>query len=125
MVDLLQIGSDWLSDQLQQHASRPVTYQRGVETVPLGATIGRTVFELTGDEGIVERIESRDFLIPAVDLVLAGQTVLPERGDQIIETDINGTFTYEVMAPGDEPPWRYSDPYRKTLRVHTKLIAES
>ena len=122
MVDLLQTGSDWLSDQLQQHASRPVTYQRGIDTVPLNATIGRTLFELTGDEGIVERIESRDFLIPASELVLAGQTTLPERGDQIVETDVGGTFIYEVMTPGDEPRWRYSDPYRKTLRVHTKLV---
>jgi len=32
------------------------------------------------------------------------------------------TFIYEVMAPGNEPPWRYSDPYRRTLRIHTKLI---
>ena len=125
MVDLLQTGSDWLSGQLQQHASRPVTYQRGVDTVLLNATIGRTLFELTGDEGIVERIESRDFLFPTVDLVLAGDTTLPERGDQISETDAGGTFTYEVMAPGNEPPWRYADPYRRTIRIHTKLIAES
>ena len=87
MADLLQIGSDWLSDKLQQHASQAVTYQRGADTVPLNATIGRTQFELTGEEGIVERIESRDFLIPAADLVLAGETTLPERGDLIIETD--------------------------------------
>jgi len=27
-----------------------------------------------------------------------------------------------VMAPGKEPAWRYSDPYRKTLRIHTKHV---
>lgn len=122
-MDLLQTGSDWLSDRLQQYASRPVTYQRGIDSASLNATIGRTEFELTGDDGIIVRIESRDFLFPAADLVLAGETVLPERGDQIHETDAGGTFTYEVMAPGDEPPWRYSDPYRKLLRVHTKLVS--
>jgi hypothetical protein len=31
-------------------------------------------------------------------------------------------FVYEVNAPGGQPPWRYSDPYRKALRIHTKHI---
>ena len=27
---------------------------------------------------------------------------------------------YEVLAPNGEPVWRWSDPYRTALRVHTK-----
>jgi len=27
---------------------------------------------------------------------------------------------HEVMAPGDEPNWRFSDAGRSLLRVHTK-----
>jgi hypothetical protein len=47
---------------------------------------------------------------------------LPERGDVIRETQATRTFVYEVMAPGKEPPWRWSDVYRKLLRIHTKQI---
>jgi hypothetical protein len=27
-----------------------------------------------------------------------------------------------VMALGGDPPWRYSDPFRLKLRIHTKQI---
>ena len=29
---------------------------------------------------------------------------------------------YEVMAPGSEPHFQFSDPYRRTLRIHTKQV---
>jgi hypothetical protein len=32
-------------------------------------------------------------------------------------------FVFEVNAPGGQPPFRYSDPYRRVLRIHTKHIA--
>ena len=57
------------------------------------------------------------------DLLLAGVPVLPERGDRIRETQGATTYVYEVMAPGKEPHYRYSDPYRKTLRIHTKHVS--
>ena len=40
----------------------------------------------------------------------------------IRETDGGKTYEYEVMAPGNDPCWRWSDDYRRTLRIHTKLI---
>jgi hypothetical protein len=64
----------------------------------------------------------RDFLIHAADLVLAGNPTLPERGDIIRETQGGKVFVYEVMAPGGEPPWRWSDVYRKVLRIHAKQV---
>ena len=122
MSDLLEQASNWLEDLRTAHATRTVTYQRGVETAAAPATIGRTVFEVDNGAGVLERIESRDFLILATDLVLGGSAVLPERGDRIRETQAGATYVYEVMAPGKEPAWRWSDPYRKTLRIHTKQI---
>ena len=122
MTDILQRGSDWLEDQRNTHATRTVTYERGVESVSLAATIGRTIFEVDNGHGVLERIESRDFLVLAVDLVIAGSSVLPQRGDRIRETQGVTTYVYEVMSPGKEPQWRWSDPYRKTLRIHTKQI---
>ena len=120
MADLLQVGSDWLADQMKSHAGRSVTYRRGGDSVTVTATIGRTEFELDDEFGVLRKIESRDFLISAADLVLNSVTVLPERGDEIDETQGSVTYTYEVMAPGKEPHYRFSDPYRRTLRIHTK-----
>jgi len=125
MGDLLKQGSDWLESQRTRHASRTVTYQRGGQSVQLAATIGQTLFEIDTGTGLQERFEARDFLVLAVELVLGGNATLPARGDRILETDGATTFTYEVMAPGKEPHFRYSDPYRKTLRIHTKQVAEA
>lgn len=123
MADLLEWASNWLEDKRTEHATRTVTYQRGANTVDVSASIGRTIFEVDNGFGIVERIESRDYLVLSADLVLAGSPTLPERGDRVREAQGTTTFVYEVMAPGKEPHWRYSDPYRKTLRIHTKHVA--
>jgi len=122
MANLLQTGSDWLADQLKAHATVEVVYGQGAEQVAVKATIGRTLFELGDQYGIVQKVESRDYLIQATDLILSGGAVLPQRGDRIRETQGGKTFVYEVMAPGKEPPWRYSDPYRKLLRIHAKHV---
>ncbi len=123
MADMLEQGASWLDDQRHQHMTRTVSYVRGSSTVEVQATIGRTVFEQADEFGIVTKTESRDYLIRTADLVLDGQPTLPKRGDQIRETDGSSTFVYEVLSPGDEPVFRYSDPYRKALRIHTKHIA--
>ena len=123
MADMLEQGASWLDDQRHQHMTRSVSYARGTSTVPVQATIGRTEFEQADDFGIVHKIESRDYLIRTNNLVLDGQATLPKRGDQIRETDGTTTVVYEVLSPGDEPIFRYSDPYRKALRIHTKHIA--
>ena len=122
MADLLQTGSDWLQQQRTRHMSRPVLYERGTSSVELPATVGRTLFETDDGTGVLERFEARDFLVLAEDLMLDGQLTLPEPGDRVRETVGSQIFVYEVMAPGNEPVWRYSDPYRKTLRIHTKQI---
>ncbi|MEX2388784.1 MAG: hypothetical protein WD534_12975 [Phycisphaeraceae bacterium] len=123
MPDLLTQASTWLNDQRHTHLTRPVTYQRGQASVELPATIGQTVFRLEDGYGQVTRTVSRDYLIRAEDLQLDGEATLPKRGDVIRETDHGTTHVHEVMAPDSrEPNWRYSDPQRTTLRIHTKQI---
>lgn len=122
MTNILQQGADWLEEMRHRHATVEVTYARGTDSVPVLATIGRTVFEVDNGRGILEKFETRDFLIRTEDLVLGGGPVLPERGDTIRETQGPTVHVYEVMAPGKEPHYRYSDPFRKTLRVHTKHV---
>lgn len=123
MADLLEQGSAWLDRMRVQHASRPVTYQRGEESVEVQAAVGRTVFETADAYGVVEQSESRDFLILAADLMLGVAVTLPERGDRIREAQDGKVYVYEVMVPGKEPHYRFSDVYRRTLRIHTKQVA--
>ena len=130
MGDLLEGASAWLDAQRLKFMSRTVSYCRGNDSVDVRATIGKTVFEVDNGYAVLERIESRDYLVPAADLVLDGEVTVPARGDRIKETDeLLGdlglefkVFVYEVMAPGSEPHFQFSDPYRRTLRIHTKFI---
>lgn len=124
MGDLLAKAAEWLTGQRHRHMTRTVAYQRGDDEVQLSATIGQTTFEQVDDHGVT-RIQSRDFLVRSVDLVLGSVAVFPLAGDRIVETDGSRTYTYEVMAPGGEPPYRYGDQFRNTLRIHTKLVSQS
>lgn len=122
MADLLEQGASWLDDQRHAHMARPVVYERGAAQLELSATIGRTEFEQADEAGLIHRTESRDFLVRAAELDLGDGPTFPKAGDRLRETVGPSVFVYEVNAPGGQPPWRFSDPYRKALRIHTKLI---
>lgn len=123
MADLLEGGQAWLANQMQKFASRSVVYHRGANNVAVQATIGRTLLKLDdGYGGVRMEWTDRDFLIPSANLVLNSVAVTPEPGDRITETVGLNTSVFEVMAYGGEPPWRYSDPFGKLLRIHTKFI---
>ena len=80
------------------------------------------MYDQDDGEGIVTRSQVRDFLIDTYALLSSIIGTLPRRGDTIVEIDGNQTFIFEVMALGGDPPWRYSDPFRLKLRIHTKQI---
>lgn len=122
MGDLLAKGSEMLDRTRRAHLSRTVVYRRGAGSVELSATVGSTAFDRTDEYGVVHRIESRDYLVAAADLVLGGDAVTPKAGDRITETGEARVHEYEVMSPGDEPAWRYGDRQRRTLRIHTKFV---
>jgi len=120
MPDLLGNAMRWLEAQRRKYLTVPAIYRRGDLSVELPATIGRTVFKVSDDYGRFQYIESRDYLVNSADLVLSGITVLPKKGDEIIESG----QIYEVLAPNSEPEWRYSDSSRQCLRIHTKHTGE-
>ncbi len=125
MSDLLETAAQWLAEKLKAHASRPVVYRRGADEVTVEAIVGRTLLKLDdGYGGVRMEWTDRDFLIAAEDLILGGQRTLPQRGDQIREPQDGKIVVYEVLAPGSEPEWRWSDPHRKLLRIHTKQVGE-
>lgn len=122
MADLLANAATWLAQQRTKHLTQQIVYRRETLMVTVPATIGKTEFEVDDEFGVVQRIESRDFLILASDLVLDGTVTIPQRGDIIEKQPGTQSLQFEVTAPGKEPCWRYSDLYRQTLRIHTKFI---
>lgn len=121
-MNILAKASNWLERTRTRHATSPVRYLRGEESVEVPASIGKTVFRLDREYGVTERIESRDYLILVEDLVLDGTRTIPRSGDRIQEVDGDKLHLYEVMAPGGEPHYRFSDSYRLTYRIHTKFL---
>lgn len=121
MGDRIATATTRLAGRLKDHASKTVTIQRGAQsTAGVSATIGRTLYEPDNGAGIIDRWESRDFLIDAADYKIGGVAVLPLRGDKIIEVIGSTTVTYEVSAPRDVPHCVYADGYRVKLRIHTQ-----
>ena len=122
MADLLQQGAAWLEGMRHKHASRPVMYQRGEQSVALNATVGRSMFQVVTADGVVEQVERRDYLVRAADLVLGGAVVVPQVGDRIREAVGGKVQVYEVMGAGQEKHFRKSDPDGLTLRIHTAHV---
>ncbi len=128
MADLLDKGSAWLTKQRRKGLSRTVTYVRGQSTVDVQATLGASEFERDGG-GFPVTFHSVDFLIDVADLEIDGLPTEPRRGDLIVD-DGGGSYdpplTYELLDNLGGPPWKYSDGgYRRTYRVHTKLIEQA
>lgn len=119
MTDLLEQSSQWLADMHRTFRARTVTYGRGEQTAEITATVGKTLFRVDKGYGLFEHTESRDYLVAVEDFTEFGE---PERGDQVRDVLNGQTEIFEVMAPGEEPHFRWSDPYHRMLRIHTKHV---
>jgi len=122
--NFLANGVAWLASKLPTVMGTSVYYRRGNRTTALCATMGQTKLMLADDVGAT-RIEwtDKDFLIPRSALTINSALTLPKVGDLVIHNDGTETHTYEVLKyGGTEPHWRWSDPFRKIIRVHTKRI---
>ena len=116
MADMLAAGASWLADQMAASAAMNCAYKRGANTTQFTATLGRSTFEAAGQNGVVERWESRDYIVRVADLPYGE----PMRGDFIVE-EINGeAYFYEVAAPRGVPLFHYSDAFQNAVRIHTK-----
>ncbi len=116
MADMLSDGAAWLADQFAASASLTVAYKRGANSSQFVATIGKSTFESSGQNGVTEQWESRDYIVKTADLPYGE----PLRGDLIVE-DIGGVSVfYEVAAPRGVPLFHYGDAFQHLVRVHTK-----
>lgn len=126
MSDMLDSGLQWMHGQRHAHMTQAVTYARGESTVDIQATMGAVTFVETDDDGgIIGQIESREFIIRAADLVLDSTVTLPRAGDTITHNDGSTSRVFRVTSPGGEPPFKYSDPLQRTLRIHTKYAGDA
>lgn len=99
--------------------------QRGdVTTKCLPCGLGTTTFETLSADGAIVTVRSRDFLILTELYDFGDGPVEPERGDKVIRTEDDGDHTYELLDIANQPSWRWSDPYKQRIRVHTKEIAK-
>lgn len=89
------------------------------------ATIGRTRRDQQSRDGVVSRVEVRDYLIDVSDYRFDSTAVEPQHDDEIREAVGDRVHVYRVVSPGGaEAPFRYSDRHRITWRIHTRLIDE-
>ena len=112
MGNLLDVGSAWLEQMRVAHCSSQVVYRRGATDTTVNATYGATKYEEVDAGGV--SVESRvwDFLIAADEINE------PRAGDQIIADGQK----YELLPVGSDGVWRWSDPFRRTYRIHTRQI---
>ena len=106
---------------MQAFNGRTIVYERpslGQSVTISKAVPGRTTHDITQDGMTIEQVKSEDYLILASALVLGGQSALPRKGDRI---QVDGR-TLAILCVGNEPQYKYFDPNRLVLRVHTKEI---
>lgn len=124
MSDMLQKGIAWLGEKLKANASQPVTYTRGNQSVDLQASYGAKLLHIDDGMGGI-RIEwtDADYKFLTADFHFPyGDTIDPQRGDRVTATLNGQAETFEVLPFGNEPCWRWCDPYHVNIRVHTKHI---
>lgn len=123
MGEMLREAMADLAAELKAHNSRTVKYVDGACEATVQATVGRTLLKLTDAGGGVQMVwTDRDYLVAAADLEAAGVTMPPRRGQKVRETVGGAVQVYELLTPGAEPVWRWADPHRTLVRVHTKYV---
>jgi hypothetical protein len=123
MSDIIQEGISFLNGILKTMASQMVTYARGYDSVNVLATFGSKLLAISDDEGNI-RMEwtDMDFSIACADLDFGSGVIKPQRGDIVYVTTTGNVQIFEVMAYGNEPPWRYYDPYQIRYLIHAKFV---
>lgn len=120
MDELVAVGFD----VAMQMAGASIDYIRGENTLSaLDAIPSEERYEVADEEGVVQEIHSRDYLLTIDDLVIGGAAIEPRAGDRIVETVNGQTLTFEVFPVDRERCFRYRDHGRQSIRIHTKRVS--
>lgn len=124
-TNLLKQGLAFLTQQMTEYASEPITYRRGASSVDVQAVVGRKLLRVEdADGGIRVELTDLDVCIPMDAFSFNGvDRIEPARGDLIELTLPYDVQTFEVLPVGNEPAWRWADPIGQTMvRIHAKHI---
>lgn len=116
-MNLFEESFEYMRNILLENVSNDVVYCRRengswVKTSTT-AVVGHTMFATANENYEAIRVRMYDFLIRAESLGFE-----PKKGDVVEYT----SGLYEVLAPNNEPCWRYSGADNKFYRIHTKFI---
>jgi hypothetical protein len=117
VTDVIAEGAAWLQEVREQAAGVPATYWRG-QTSAFGVmTRGRSSISLDSGLGIIQQVESVDWIGPEAMFADFGD---PKPGDRVVVTDGSRTWTYEVLHIPNGSCWRWAGD-NVARRVYTKL----
>lgn len=104
-----------------------IRYRRGVigdnQFVAVDAVRGKTDHDVLDSFGLTHKIVTQDFIVLAATLVIASAVVTPTPStDSIDLLAADGTTvldTFVVSHPNGSAPFRWMEPSRTLLRIHT------
>lgn len=132
---MMQNALDFLYSKLHDPtvAGESVVYFSGNDSVTVHAVLEKSTILPLNLQGLLpgqfdftapspKNVE-HDFSILAADLVISGEMIIPQQGDQIMRTFNGSTSIYEVMpASQSKPAWEWQDGYDKRYMIHTRLV---
>lgn len=121
MSDFAEMWAD-ASGPIAALFGESIAYSNATHSATLTARVGSTTWEIDRGGPTLEKWEARDYVFAAAALVLNGVAVLPAKGHKIRETIGGAVNVFEVMSPAGEPEWRYDNPEKTDIRVHTKFV---
>lgn len=107
-----QNGIEYLRSKLLANAGTTATVSRGTETLldSIPVVLARSEFEDIGENG-------RRYTVYLTDVLISGSlNYRPVKGDRIT---INGAVY--IVRPMGKELYRFDDPYKTLVRVHTQL----
>lgn len=121
----LSSAPEMIANKLLTSDGQSIIVVRGTDHCEIDlAVLAHGVVEVDRGDGLVTLWKSDDFLVRSEDYIFAGEQSRPQSGD-VIQRLVGGTlFQHEVCGPTSEDCFRYCDPQRTLMRVHTRLVDE-
>jgi len=122
MTDVFAQAAADLIGIVKSHGGVAITYARPGTSLSVSLTAGKGQrdTEQLDEQGVSERVERRDWLIAAADLVDGSTPIVPDHKDTI--TDAAG-YVYQVVGlSSNDPVWEWSDRSHVILRVHSQEV---
>jgi len=126
--NVLRTGLAWLTQQMQTNVSEAISYARQYAYVDTRATLGKKLLKLDdGNGGFQIQWTDMDFLIASAGFTFDDiNLIVPQPGDQIFLTLAGDIVVqeFEVCQYGNDPCYRWADPFQSMYRIHAKYIGQ-